>query len=83
MFTALRDLLLHPDAFFKQIAKEDPEYTVSAFPEIGMKNARILLSHFGSIQSIANAGLAELTAIKGIGEKTAQKIYDLCRRRYT
>jgi Fanconi anemia group M protein len=47
-----------------------------------MRNARILLSHFGSVQAITNAELSELTAIKGIGEKTAQKIYNLCRHSY-
>ena len=63
-------------------AKENQEYIVSAFPEIGMKNARLLLLHFGSVQAIVNAELVELTAVKGVGEKTAQKIFDLCRRPY-
>lgn len=62
--------------------REEQEYIISAFPEIGLKNARLLLSHFGSVQAIANAGLSELLAIKGIGEKTGQKIFDLCRRPY-
>jgi ERCC4-type nuclease len=47
-----------------------------------LKNARLLLSHFGSVQAIVNATLAELLAVKGIGEKTSQKIFDLCRRPY-
>ena len=63
-------------------AKEDQEYIISAFPEIGLKNARLLLAHFGSIQAIANADVSEISAVKGIGEKTAQKIVDLCRRSY-
>ena len=62
--------------------RENLEHIISAFPEIGMKNARLLLSHFGSVQAIVNAELRELTAIKGIGQKTAQKIYDLCRHPY-
>jgi ERCC4-related helicase len=62
--------------------REEQEYIISAFPEIGMKNARLLLAHFGSIQGIVNASPAELAAVKGIGEKTAQKIFDLCRRVY-
>jgi ERCC4-type nuclease len=62
--------------------KEDQEYIVSAFPEIGMKHARLLLNHFGSVQAIANASPEELIAIKGIGEKTAQRICDLCRAKY-
>jgi len=39
-----------------------------------------LLAHFGSIQGVVNASLEELAAVKGIGEKTVQKIFDLCRR---
>ena len=62
--------------------REEQEYIVSAFPEIGLKNARLLLAHFGSVQAITNAELPELMAIKGVGEKTAQKIFDLVRRPY-
>ncbi len=72
---------VHPHKSHRS-AREEQEYIISAFPEIGMKNARLLLSHFGSVQAVANAELLELTAIKGIGEKTAQKIYDLCRHSY-
>ncbi|MDO9035767.1 MAG: DEAD/DEAH box helicase [Methanoregula sp.] len=62
--------------------REEQEYIISAFPEIGLKNARLLLAHFGSIQGIVNGSLEELGAVKGIGEKTAGKIFDLCRRVY-
>ena len=72
---------VHPHKSHRSV-REEQEYIISSFPEIGMKNARLLLSHFGSVQAIANAELLELTAIKGIGEKTAQKIYDLCRHSY-
>lgn len=47
-----------------------------------MKNARILLAHFGSVQAIANASLEELVAVHGIGEKTAGKIFHLCQAKY-
>jgi Fanconi anemia group M protein len=72
---------VHPHKSHRSV-REDLEFIISAFPEIGMKNARLMLTHFGSVQAIANAELLELTAIKGIGEKTAQKIYDLCRHSY-
>jgi Fanconi anemia group M protein len=55
---------------------------VSAFPEIGLKNARLLLAHFGSIQAIVNASLEELVAVKGIGEKTAVRVFELSRAKY-
>jgi len=72
---------VHPHKTHRSV-REDQEYVVSAFPEIGMKNARLLLSHFGSIQGIANASLEELVAVKGIGEKTGQKVFGLCRAKY-
>lgn len=63
-------------------AREELEYLVSAFPDIGLKNARLLLNHFGTVQAIVNAELSDLVAVKGIGEKTAGKIADLCRLPY-
>ncbi|MGB8310188.1 MAG: DEAD/DEAH box helicase [Methanoregula sp.] len=72
----------HPRKSFKSI-KDEQEYIVSAFPDIGMKNARVLLAHFGSVQAVANAGLEDLASVKGIGEKTAQKVFEICRRPYS
>ena len=72
---------VHPHKSHRSL-REEQEYIVSSFPEIGMRNARLLLAHFGSVQAIANAEKPALLAIKGIGEKTAQKIFDLCRRPY-
>jgi len=72
---------VHPHKTHRSV-KEDQEYIVSAFPEIGMKNARLLLSHFGSVQAIVNASLEELVAVKGIGEKTGQRVFELSRAKY-
>jgi len=72
---------VHPHKSYHSV-KEEQEYIVSAFPEIGLRNARILLSHFGSVQKIVNASLDELVAVKGIGEKTAAKIFEISRREY-
>jgi Fanconi anemia group M protein len=72
---------VHPHKIHRSV-KEDQEYIISAFPEIGMKNARLLLAHFGSVQAITNATFEELVAVKGIGEKTGQKIFELCRAKY-
>jgi Fanconi anemia group M protein len=72
---------LHVHKSYHSLAEEQ-EYIVSAFPEIGLKSARLLLAHFGSVKAIVNAELPELLAVKGVGEKTATKIYELCRRVY-
>ncbi len=73
---------VHPHKSQRSL-REEQEYVISAFPDIGLRNARLLLAHFGSVQAIANAELPDLTAVKGIGEKTAQRIFDLSRRRYS
>ena len=62
--------------------REQLEYIVSAFPGTGLKNARILLGHFGSIENIVNATEEELRAVSGIGEVSAKKIYETARERY-
>jgi Fanconi anemia group M protein len=64
------------------LEREGQEYIVSAFPEIGMRNARLLLSCFGSIQAVANASLEDLVAGNGIGEKTVAGVFEVCRARY-
>jgi Fanconi anemia group M protein len=72
---------VHPHKSHRSL-RDEQEYIISAFPDIGMRNARLLLSHFGSVQAITNAERVDLQSIKGIGEKTAQKVHDLCRRIY-
>jgi len=72
---------VHPHKIHRSV-REDQEYIVSAFPEIGLRNARLLLAHFGSIQGIVNASYDDLVAVKGIGEKTAQRIVELSRAKY-
>jgi len=42
---------------------------------IGAKRKKALLLHFGSAQSVARAGLADLEAVDGISGAVAKKIY--------
>jgi ERCC4-type nuclease len=72
---------VHPHKTHRSV-REDQEYIVSSFPEIGLKNARLLLAHFGSVQAVVNASAEELEAVKGIGEKTAARVFELCRKGY-
>ena len=46
---------------------------------VGATAAKILLKHFKSIDKIIEASLEELVLIDGIGEKTAQSIFDFFR----
>lgn len=71
----------HPHKSLRS-AREEQEYVVSAFPGVGLKNARALLEYFGSVEAVVNAGFDELTRVKGVGEKMARSIRDLSGREY-
>ena len=42
---------------------------------IGPKRRKALISHFGGLQGIANAGIDQLTAVPGISQELAETIY--------
>lgn len=62
--------------------KEQQEFFVSAFPGIGVQTARLLLEHFGTVKRLVNASKEELTALKGVGDKTAERIIGLLEEEY-
>ncbi|MEK6901373.1 MAG: DEAD/DEAH box helicase, partial [Nanoarchaeota archaeon] len=76
-----RDFSLHERK--PHTLKEQQEFLVSAFPGIGILTARNLLLYFGSIKAFVNATKEELTAIDGIGEKTAERILTLVNGEYS
>lgn len=64
-------------------SKEDiQEYIVSSVPGVGPVIAEDLLREFGTIQSIMNASVEDLTSVEGVGEKTAEKLHDIVRYEY-
>ena len=58
------------------------EQIIASFPDIGLKNARLLLEHFGSVQGIVNADEQSLGDVEGIGNKRAKRIFELSRHSY-
>ena len=58
------------------------EAIMSAFPDLGPKYARALLTAFGSLKAIIDAEKEDLLHIPGIGAKKAEMIYELSRRPY-
>ena len=44
--------------------------------QVGAKTGKILASHFGSMDALANANIAELTEVPDVGAVTAENIYD-------
>jgi Fanconi anemia group M protein len=63
-------------------AREEQEAIIASFPEVGLKNARQLLAHFGSIRAITNATEEDLSAVEGIGKKKAGRIAGLSQKKY-
>jgi Fanconi anemia group M protein len=61
---------------------ESQEAIITAFPDIGLKQARLLLEAFGSVQGIVHAEKEELMQVAGIGTKKAERIYELSRLIY-
>lgn len=57
--------------------KEQQEFLVSALPGVGVQTAKLLLEHFGSVKALVNASREEMEDIKGVGEKTAEKLVKL------
>ncbi len=47
---------------------------IDSIKGIGPKKRQILLSHFGSVESVKRAGIHELTAVEGISESDAKHI---------
>lgn len=53
------------------------QYVLDAIPSIGEARAKELLDSFGSIFNIAQSTKRELMRVPGIGEKRAEKIYEV------
>ncbi|MDI6781308.1 MAG: DNA-processing protein DprA [bacterium] len=50
--------------------------TLNMIPDIGPVRFQMLLSHFGNVEDILTASVAEITRVNGIGEKIAQAIVE-------
>jgi Fanconi anemia group M protein len=75
-----RDFSLHERK--PHSAKEQQEFFVSALPSIGIQTARLLLEHFETIKNLVNASREEITSIKGVGDKTADKLLNIFEEKY-
>ena len=54
-------------------------YILEGLPGIQPASAILLANHFGSVHAIANADLAELKSVKGVGFVVAEKVYRAMR----
>lgn len=74
------DISLHPSK--PKSMKEQQEYVISSFPNIGLQTAKLLLENFKSIKNLANTAEEDLKKIKGIGDKTAQTLVKMFKEEY-
>jgi excinuclease ABC subunit C len=56
--------------------KEMKDSVLDHLPGIGEKRKLALLRHFGSVERIKGAGIADLRQVPGVGSGLAQKLYD-------
>ncbi|MBS0377239.1 MAG: excinuclease ABC subunit UvrC [Proteobacteria bacterium] len=57
-------------------AKRYNESVLEAVPGLGPAKRRSLLKHFGGLQGIMRAGIADLTQVSGVGETLAKVLYE-------
>ena len=57
-------------------ARRYNESVLEAVPGLGPAKRRALLTHFGGLQGVMRAGVADLTEVTGIGAALARTVYD-------
>ena len=57
-------------------ARRYNESVLEAVPGLGPAKRRALLTHFGGLQGVMRAGMADLTEVAGIGAALARTVYD-------
>jgi len=57
-------------------ARRHQESVLETVPGLGPAKRRMLLQHFGGLQGVMRAGIADLELVKGIGPQLARVIYD-------
>ncbi len=60
----------------KRRARRYHESVLEAIPGLGPAKRRALLQHFGGLQGVMRAGVADLTQVGGIGATLARSIYE-------
>src|SRR5215470_15040772 len=60
----------------KKRARRYTESVLEVVPGLGPAKRRALLKHFGGLQGVMRAGVADLTQVSGIGAALARTLYD-------
>lgn len=60
----------------KKRSKDTIKSVLDEIPSIGVKRKKALLSHFGSVKLISEAGIKDLTSVAGINSEISSVIYN-------
>jgi excinuclease ABC subunit C len=55
---------------------------LEGLPGVSQAVAHRLLAHFGSIRALSQASLEEIAALRGVGRKNADQIFEVLRAPY-
>ncbi|MBD8088504.1 hypothetical protein IFT48_00670 [Pseudomonas fluorescens] len=69
------EINLHPKK--PKPTQDAKNYVISSLPGLGTSTSAKLLAHFGTIYGVVTASQDQIMGVKGIGPKTASRIYDL------
>lgn len=62
--------------------KEEPRFILEGIGGLGPSKAKNLLADFETVENVVNASPDDLKQVSGIGEKTANLIYNTFRKKY-
>jgi ERCC4-type nuclease len=68
----------------RPVGRRDPVAAamLSAVPMVSLRTARELMDAFGTLRRIANASAEELSAVRGVGERRSEALYDAFNHRF-
>jgi len=76
-----RTVSVHGEKQSKTLA-EQQEYVVASIAEVGPVTARSLLAELGSVENVVTAEKEALMQADGVGEVTADRIYEVVTAAY-
>ena len=56
------------------------KFSIEQIEGIGKKKAMILMKHFKTLSDLKNASVEEISSVKGIGKKDAEKVFEFLNR---
>lgn len=70
-------------AFKPKSDEEMQEFIIEALPGVGPTVAKDLLKHFGSVENVMRASVAELSEVRNVGKGKAENIRKIIEKKYS